>query len=96
MIAPLPPQNAYQVAYGYPPPYLSSGERWDRMATLFSSVREHARSFEYPAASVAALESCLIRLYLESPVGNAMMQGQMMARPLGTGHSDASGSDESS
>lgn len=44
-------------------------ERWDNMATLFQTVREHARQFEYPPASVAALETVLIRLYLESPMG---------------------------
>ncbi|KAF9481652.1 hypothetical protein BDN70DRAFT_875954 [Pholiota conissans] len=44
-------------------------ERWDNMATLFQTVREHARAFEYPPASVAALETVLIRLYLESPMG---------------------------
>jgi hypothetical protein len=46
-----------------------SNERWDNMATLFHSIREHARNFEYPSPSVAALETILIRLYLESPVG---------------------------
>jgi hypothetical protein len=44
-------------------------ERWDNMATLFQTIREHARVFEYPAASVAALETIVIRLYLESPMG---------------------------
>ena len=44
-------------------------ERWENMATLFQTVRDHARAFEYPAASVAALETVLIRLYLESPMG---------------------------
>jgi hypothetical protein len=39
------------------------------MAVLFHSIRDHARGFEYPGPSVAALESVLIRLYLESPVG---------------------------
>ena len=38
------------------------------MATLFHSIRDHARTYEYPAVSVAALETILIRLYLESPV----------------------------
>jgi len=36
---------------------------------LFHSIRDHARGFEYPGPSVTALESILIRLYLESPVG---------------------------
>lgn len=44
-------------------------ERWENMATLFQTVRDHARQFEYPPASVAALETVLIRLYLESPMG---------------------------
>jgi hypothetical protein len=42
------------------------------MSTLFQSIRHHARNFEYPGASVAALETILIRLYLESPVGVSM------------------------
>lgn len=49
-----------------------SQERWDRMGVLFQSIRDHARSFEFPAPSVAALESVLIRLYLESPIGGTM------------------------
>lgn len=44
-------------------------ERWDRMSVLFQGIRENARNFDYPAPSVAALESILIRLYLESPMG---------------------------
>jgi len=39
------------------------------MSVLFESIRTHGRSYEYPGPSVAALESVLIRLYLESPVG---------------------------
>ena len=42
------------------------------MGVLFQSIREHARSFEFPAPSVAALESVLIRLYLESPIGGGL------------------------
>ncbi|EJF66816.1 hypothetical protein BD309DRAFT_946421 [Dichomitus squalens] len=49
-----------------------SQERWDRMGVLFQSIRDHARSFEFPAPSVAALESVLIRLYLESPIGGGL------------------------
>jgi hypothetical protein len=80
MLAPLPGQPHYQQqppppVYGYPPVPQSYGppqvhpthDRWQNMATLFHSVRENARGFEYPAVSVAALESILIRLYLESP-----------------------------
>ena len=83
MLAPLPgqtfPQPQPQTApqpYGYPPsglqyapPTALPHERWDNMATLFQTIREHARVFEYPAASVAALETIVIRLYLESPMG---------------------------
>ncbi|KAF8140457.1 hypothetical protein EV363DRAFT_1426864 [Boletus edulis] len=39
----------------------------------FNSVREHARAYDYPAPSVVALETVLVRLYLESPMG--MMGG---------------------
>jgi len=46
----------------------TSQDRWDRMSVLFASIRQHARGFEYPGPSVAALESVLIRLYLESPL----------------------------
>ncbi|KAG6862159.1 hypothetical protein C0995_004241 [Termitomyces sp. Mi166 len=84
MIAPLPgqPQPLQYVPpqpIPYPPPQqfapppppvhpAMSQDRWENMATLFNSVREHARVFEYPSVSVAALETVLIRLYLESPV----------------------------
>lgn len=44
-------------------------DRWENMSTLFQSIRENARNFDYPSPSVAALETILIRLYLESPVG---------------------------
>ncbi|KAJ3863183.1 hypothetical protein EV359DRAFT_73731 [Lentinula novae-zelandiae] len=54
-----------------PPPQSSndgfSHDRWANMETLFQSVREHARTFAYPSASVAVLETVLIRLFLESP-----------------------------
>ncbi len=46
-----------------------SQDRWDRLDVLFQSIRGHARNgYEYPTPSIAALESVLIRLYLESPV----------------------------
>jgi hypothetical protein len=68
-----------QPQFGYgpqppPPPQPSlaaAQERWDRMSVLFDSIRTHARAYEYPGPSVVALESVLIRLYLESPVGGA-------------------------
>ncbi|EPQ60367.1 hypothetical protein GLOTRDRAFT_135072 [Gloeophyllum trabeum ATCC 11539] len=68
MLAPLPQ---------FPPPATAPAdmiERWERMGTLFDTVKQHARTFQYPDASVAALESVLIRLYLESPVhGSALI-----------------------
>ncbi|KAI0639540.1 hypothetical protein C8Q77DRAFT_1081753 [Trametes polyzona] len=65
MLAPLPSVQQMQ-----PPPSVDvNQERWERMGVLFQSIREHARSFEFPSPSVAALESVLIRLYLESPIG---------------------------
>ncbi|KAF4622962.1 hypothetical protein D9613_002189 [Agrocybe pediades] len=76
--APPPPQptvqNQQNVAH----------ERWENMATLFQTVRDHARAFEYPAASVAALETVLIRLYLESPMGLGPQQtmGALMLNHL--------------
>jgi hypothetical protein len=78
MLAPLPGQNftpaSQTQTFSYPPAveYGIQGpnqERWDNMGTLFQTVRDHARSYNYPAASVAALETVLIRLYLESPIG---------------------------
>jgi hypothetical protein len=77
MLAPLPvvqPQHTFSAPpqqfqmQPIPPQDSSIPERWDRMAVLFHSVREHARGFDYPGSSVAALESVLIRLYLESPI----------------------------
>jgi len=69
-------QNLFtQSQFGYHPQQqtslAASQERWDRMAVLFESIRTHGRAYEYPGPSVAALESVLIRLYLESPVGGA-------------------------
>ncbi|KAF9269995.1 hypothetical protein L218DRAFT_6171 [Marasmius fiardii PR-910] len=76
---PPPGQPFYQHPYPYqphPPPNAEVGQdRWQNMETLFHSVREHARTFSYPVASIAALESVLIRLFLESPA-------QAQAAPL--------------
>ena len=70
MLAPLPSMGQMQPP---PPPSVDmSQERWDRMGVLFQSIREHARSFEFPSPSVAALESVLIRLYLESPIAGGI------------------------
>jgi len=82
MLAPLPapyqpvdpalPSSRYSYTQPAPAaptePLSLSTDRWENMATLFESVRGYARTFEYPSASVAALETVLIRLYLESPV----------------------------
>jgi hypothetical protein len=79
MLAPLPGQTfaaAPQTqTFNYPPTVeygiqVPNQERWDNMGTLFQTVREHARTYNYPPASVAALETVLIRLYLESPIGS--------------------------
>jgi hypothetical protein len=43
-------------------------DRWDRIDVLYQSIRNNARHFAYPAASVAALESVLVRMYFESPI----------------------------
>lgn len=63
-------------------------ERWDRMETLFQSIRNNARQFEYPPPSVAALEGVLMRMYFESPLqhpqmGMPMQPMQMMQQPPG-------------
>ncbi|KAJ3760560.1 hypothetical protein EV360DRAFT_39581 [Lentinula raphanica] len=58
-----------------------NNDRWANMETLFQSVREHARTFTYPSASVAVLETVLIRLFLESPAQAGMAQ-QPMAAPM--------------
>jgi hypothetical protein len=100
MLAPLPGQGPYPhpppQTYSYAPapqPFAPlpahppmSHDRWENMATLFNSIREHARAFEYPSVSVAALETVLIRLYLESPVGLGtqpmiMQNGTAQPRP---------------
>ncbi|KAF8922113.1 hypothetical protein CPB85DRAFT_1427445 [Mucidula mucida] len=74
------PQPQAQYAYvpqGYPmapmpdaqmQPTAITQDRWQNMQTLFNAIREHSRGFNYPFASVIALESVLIRLFLESPV----------------------------
>lgn len=58
-----------------PPPLDINQDRWNRMTVLFQGIREHARNYDYPAPSVAALESVLIRLYLESPMGGGAFPG---------------------
>lgn len=47
----------------------SSQEIWERLEVLFSSIRNNARGgYEYPLASVVALETVLVRLYVEGPM----------------------------
>jgi hypothetical protein len=85
MIAPLPGTLSQQEAYTLPQSYAlalsglhdpTSQERWDRMGLLFHAIREHARTFAYPGASVAALEGVLIRMFLESPMPGGQQQVQ--------------------
>lgn len=64
-----------------------TNERWENMSIMFASIREHARTFDYPPPSVAALETVLIRLHLESPMGvsapanlGALMAQAMLGR----------------
>jgi hypothetical protein len=66
---PYPPTH-YPPPFGHPQSTGHSQERWDNMASMFNNIRETARSFEYPPPSVAALETVLLRLYLETPVAN--------------------------
>ncbi|KAH7930499.1 hypothetical protein BV22DRAFT_1000537 [Leucogyrophana mollusca] len=66
---PPPGASPYQHMVPPPPGPPVQQEQWDRMSVLFNSIREHARAYDYPGPSVVALESVLIRLYLESPMG---------------------------
>ena len=72
---PPPPQPATltQLAQMHHPQSLVQDEqaRWDRMSVLFEHVRNAARTFEHAPPSVAALESVLIRMYLESPLNGS-------------------------
>jgi hypothetical protein len=76
MLAPLPPGQPHHPfgqssQFGQP---LPQEDRWDRMSVLYNAIRTHARGgFDYPGPSVAALESVLIRLYLESPVTEVLV-----------------------
>jgi len=60
-------------------------ERWDRMDVLYQSIRSNVRQFEYPAASVAALESVLVRMYFESPIPAPHPQPQPLHPAYATG-----------
>ncbi|KAH6916941.1 hypothetical protein BKA70DRAFT_318047 [Coprinopsis sp. MPI-PUGE-AT-0042] len=78
----MPPYNPM------PTPQASmANDRWENMSIMFNSIRDHARTFDYPPSSVAALETVLIRLILESPMGvtapanmGALMTQAMLAR----------------
>lgn len=100
----LPAQNAYQQsppnAYAYPntmasqtyaPPQNLSHDRWENMTTMFHSVRENARTHEYPSVSIAALESVLIRMYLESPITYAPQHGMSTTLQTRTGGGGVAG-----
>lgn len=54
-----------------------SQEVWDRLGILFESIRSNAQGgYEYPGTSVVALETVLIRLYVEGPMsGNSNSVG---------------------
>jgi hypothetical protein len=99
MLAPLPLGQAQQPFNPQVQPFMqaqqplqdpTAHDRWDRMSVLFQSVRDHARGFEYPGPSVAALESVLIRLYLESPIPLIQNgpQGQAVNDTGGVGTAD--------
>ncbi|KAF9643453.1 hypothetical protein BDM02DRAFT_3104406 [Thelephora ganbajun] len=72
VMPPPPPQPAMltQIAQIHHPQSLVQDEqaRWDRMSVLFEHVRNAARTFEHAPPSVAALETVLVRMYLESPL----------------------------
>jgi hypothetical protein len=80
-------------------------ERWDRMDVLYQNIRNNARQFEYPVASVAALESVLVRMYFESPLPQpayaaanlplAQVPQQQQAEDVAMGHADQSDDSES-
>lgn len=64
------PPTLTQVTQVHHPQSLAQDEqaRWDRMSILFEHVRNAARTFEHPPPSVAALETVLVRIYLEGPL----------------------------
>lgn len=75
MMPPPPPQPAAltQIVQMHHPQSLVQDEqaRWDRMSVLFEHVRNAARTFEHAPPSVAALESVLVRMYLEGPLNGS-------------------------
>jgi hypothetical protein len=50
-------------------------DRWDNMTALYTSIRETARSVMYDPGAVAALETLLLRMYLDSPTPHAINMG---------------------
>jgi hypothetical protein len=62
---PFPPLEGTSSAVSQPE---NPAERWERLDALFQSVRDAARTFTFPMASISALEAVLLRLYLDSPV----------------------------
>lgn len=76
MMAPLPPQPQPtpipQLTQVHPHNLVQDEQaRWDRMSVLFENVRNAARTFEHAPPSVAALETVLVRMYLESPLNGS-------------------------
>lgn len=106
--APAPAPTPAPAPIVHPPPQqhasdVFSPDRWQNMETLFQSIRENARSFTYPIASVAVLETVLIRLFLEGPqpVLNQQpmqsMQSSSMSQSMSAqGMEDEDGSEGSS
>ncbi|KAG9082507.1 hypothetical protein FS749_006802 [Ceratobasidium sp. UAMH 11750] len=74
------PSLAYDLLPELPPPQLpevpTPHDRWERLAVLFRSVHAHALTFDYPNDSVSALESMLVRLYLESPLVGSILRDE--------------------
>jgi len=73
MAPPPQPTTITQIVQMQRPQNLVQDEqaRWDRMSVLFEHVRNAARTFEHAPPSVAALESVLVRMYLESPLNGS-------------------------
>jgi hypothetical protein len=49
-------------------------ERWERMTTLFHSVRETGRVHQHDQGNVAALEAILFRMFMEVPGPSQQLQ----------------------
>ncbi|KAG8962718.1 hypothetical protein FRC03_003872 [Tulasnella sp. 419] len=72
--APPPP-----IPQAMPPPHdllaADRWARWQRMSDMFDALKANGRNFDYPPASMAALEATLVRMTLESPFGGAAPGG---------------------